>query len=102
MWSKCMRMVRIRMSIKEFHQLPRHAAYKYEYLDGEAWLSPRPKTYHALLDLRRQEPPVETGRVTTRHASAGDWDDLSALFSAAFCDRPPFLGLDDRKRRAAA
>ena len=52
MWSKCMRLVKIRMSIREFHQLPRHPAYKYEYIDGETWLTPRPKTYHALLDLR--------------------------------------------------
>ncbi|HBI42652.1 MAG TPA: hypothetical protein DDY78_07315 [Planctomycetales bacterium] len=102
MWSKCMRLVKIRMSIQEFHQLPRHAAYKYEYLDGEAWLSPRPKTYHALLDLHPPEESADAGRVMTRQISADDWDDLAGLFSAAFRDRPPFLGLDDKKRRAAA
>lgn len=102
MWSKCMRVVKIRMTIQEFHQLPRHAAYKYEYLDGEAWLSPRPKTYHALLDLRQVDLTHGAGAVTTRQASANDWADLDGLFSAAFRDRPPFLGLDDKKRRAAA
>jgi GNAT superfamily N-acetyltransferase len=102
MWSKCMRLVKIRMSIQEFHHLPRHAAYKYEYLDGEAWLSPRPKTYHALLDLHTVEESAGAGRVTTRQVSAADWDDLADLFSASFRDRPPFLGLDDKKRRAAA
>jgi GNAT superfamily N-acetyltransferase len=90
------------MSIQEFHQLPRHAAYKYEYLDGEAWLSPRPRTYHALLELRPPEESADGGRVMTRQISADDWDDLTELFSAAFRDRPPFLGLDDKKRRAAA
>ncbi len=100
MWCKFMRLVKIRMTIQEFHQLPRHAAYKYEYLDGEAWLSPRPKTYHALLDLH--PPPVEAGRVTTRPVTADDWNDMAGLFSAAFRDRPPFLGLDDKKRREAA
>ena len=70
MWSRCMRLVKIRMSIQAFHQLPRHAAYKYEYLDGEAWLSPRPKTYHALLDLCLPAPSVESDRVTTRPVCA--------------------------------
>ena len=102
MWSKCMRLVKIRMSIREFHQLPRHPAYKYEYIDGETWLTPRPKTYHALLDLRTAEAPPDAEGVTARPLQADDWDVLADLFSAAFCDRPPFLGLDGRKRRAAA
>ena len=102
MWSKCMRLVKIRMSFQEFHQLPRHPAYKYEYIDGETWLTPRPKTYHALLDLRTTEGATGAERVTTRPLEMGDWDVLTDLFSAAFCDRPPFLGLDNRRRRAAA
>ena len=102
MWSKCMRLVKIRMSIQEFHQLPRHPAYKYEYIDGETWLTPRPRTYHALLDLRTEEPPPAADNVTTRPLADSDWRALPNLFSAAFRDRPPFLGLDDRKRRTAA
>lgn len=102
MWSKCMRLVKIRMSFREFHQLPRHPAYKYEYIDGETWLTPRPKTYHALLDLRTLPQTPDADGVTTRPLDASDWKALTDLFSAAFCDRPPFLGLGDRKRRAAA
>ena len=98
MWSKCMRLVKIRMSIREFHQLPRHPAYKYEYIDGETWLTPRPKTYHALLDLRTTPETPDADGVTTRPLEASDWNTLTDLFSAAFCDRPPFLGLGDRKR----
>ncbi len=102
MWSKCMRLVKIRMSIREFHQLPRHPAYKYEYIDGQTWLTPRPKTYHALLDLRAADGAADGEGVTTRPLEADDWRALTDLFSAAFRDRPPFLGLSDRKRRAAA
>ena len=102
MWAKCMRLVRIPMSIQEFHQLPRHAAYKYEYLDGQAWLSPRPKTYHALLDLHPPTDDAEANGATTRPVTPDDWDDLAKLFSAAFRDRPPFLGLNDKQRLAAA
>ena len=100
MWSRCMRLVKLRMTLREFRQLPRHPAYKYEYIDGEAWLSPRPRTYHALLDLR--PPPEGDDRVTTRPVADKDWTDLVRLFSAAFKDHPPFLGLDDRKHRSAA
>ena len=32
---------------EQFHELPRNAAYKYEYFEHRAWLSPRPKFYHA-------------------------------------------------------
>ncbi len=101
MWSRCMRRVKLRMTMREFRQLPRHPAYKYEYIDGEAWLTPRPRTYHALLELR---PPAESADdgVTTRPVTDEDWTDLVRLFSAAFSDQPPFLGLDDRKRRSAA
>ena len=67
MWSKCMRLVKIRMSIREFHQLPRHPAYKYEYIDGETWLTPRPKTYHALLDLHAAD---DAGRRRRRDDAA--------------------------------
>ncbi len=102
MWSKCMRLVKIRMSIREFHQLPRHPAYKYEYIDGQTWLTPRPKTYHALLDLRAADDAADADGVTTRPLEPDDWRTLTDLFSAAFRDRPPFLGLGDRKRRAAA
>ena len=102
MWSKCMRQVKIRMTRQEFHRLPRHAAYRYEYVDGEAWLSPRPRTCHALLELRPPDEPAVDEGVTVRPATAEDWDDLGRVFAAAFRDRPPFLGLDDRRRRAAA
>src|SRR5947209_2280484 len=97
-----MRLVKIRITRREFHQLPRHPAYKYEYIDGQTWLTPRPRTYHARLDLQAPPNPTAEDGVTTRPAMAADWDDLGKLFSAAFRDRPPFLGLDDRKRRSAA
>jgi GNAT superfamily N-acetyltransferase len=101
-WFKCMHPVKICMTMQEFHQLPRHPAYKYEYIDGQTWLTPRPRTYHALLDLRPSEANTEGGDITTRPITETDWVDLTRLFSAAFRDRPPFLGLSDRKRRAAA
>ena len=37
--------IKLPMSWRQFHQLPRNPAYKYEYLEEAAWLSPRPKFY---------------------------------------------------------
>jgi len=90
------------MTRRQFHRLPRHPAYRYEYADGMAQLTPRPRTCHVLLELRPPDPPPAESAVTTRPATAEDWGDLGALFSAAFRDRPPFLGLGGRRRRAAA
>jgi GNAT superfamily N-acetyltransferase len=95
-----MRLVKLRMTPREFRQLPRHPAYKYEYIDGRAWLTPRPRTYHAVLELR--PPEASDDGVNMRPIADADWTDLVRLFSFAFHNQPPFLGLSDRKRRSAA
>jgi GNAT superfamily N-acetyltransferase len=93
------------LSFQQFHQLPRNAAYKYEYFGGAAWLSPRPRYYHALLEL---EPlagqPLEGGSRTAmlRPVRATDWEELTPLFAAAFRVQQPFSGLEDEPRRQAA
>jgi GNAT superfamily N-acetyltransferase len=99
MCDQWMPFLQLPLTIEQFHQLPRHAAYKYEYLSGQAWLTPRPKHYHALLDLRPIETDVE---VPLRPLQADDWDDLASLFGAAFYGIQPFGSLDDDPRRQAA
>jgi GNAT superfamily N-acetyltransferase len=90
------------LTLEQFHQLPRNAAYKYEFLGGQVYLSPRPKHYHALLDLQpgAVDPGVEG--VTLRHLEAADWEKLVPLFSSAFARIQPFGSLDDETRRQAA
>src|SRR5580693_1815698 len=46
-----MPVLELSLTLTQFRQLPHNPAYKYEYLDGKARLSPRPKHYHAQLDL---------------------------------------------------
>jgi hypothetical protein len=93
------------LTIEQFHQLPRHPAYKYEYIDGMAWLSPRPKFYHALLDLapltERSQEEASASR-ELRPLRASDWVQLVPVFAAAFRGLEPFGGLEDDKRREAA
>ncbi|HZV07830.1 MAG TPA: hypothetical protein VE999_22285 [Gemmataceae bacterium] len=93
------------ISFEQFLQLPRNAAYKYEYFHERAWLNPRPRYYHALLDL---EPwaarPLEGAnrKAKLRTVRPADWEGLASLFSAAFDRQQPFCGLDDDRALVAA
>jgi hypothetical protein len=42
--------IELPLTFAQFLALPQNPAYKYEYFDGHAWLTPRPKSHHALLD----------------------------------------------------
>lgn len=86
---------------EQFRLLPRHSAYRFEYLDGQAHLSPRPRHYHALLDLTAVALEAER-RLRVRPAVPADTPELERVFAAAFDRVQPFGGLEDDKRREAA
>ena len=99
------RAMRLQLTHDEFRRLPRNAAYKYELIGGEAWISPRPRWHHALLDLHSFPPPPEIDPyqgIELRPLRPADWDELRALFAAAFRQVQPFGSLDDEDRRDAA
>jgi GNAT superfamily N-acetyltransferase len=105
MCDEWMRPLKLRMSFDEFLALPRNNAYKYEYFDGHAHLSPRPKFYHAVLDLDAfaAAPPGEPDPdVRLRSLRAEDWEAMVPLFAAAFERQPPFAGLGHQEREEAA
>ena len=88
------------ITFEQFHQLPRNAAYKYEYFESVAWLNPRPRYYHALLDLPplAGQPLESVSRTATlRSVQATDWEELAPLFAAAFDRQQPFCSLDDER-----
>ena len=92
------------ITFEQFHQLPRNAAYKYEYFDKRAWLNPRPRYYHALLDLEPlTDHPLEgvSRKTALRPVRPTDWEELAPLFAAAFDRQQPFCGLE-RQQRAEA
>jgi len=102
MCDEWMSVVTLPLSLEQFHQLPRNPAYKYEYLEGEAYLTPRPRFYHALLDLTQlAEAPTPRG-VSLRPMGDADKDDLERIFAAAFDRQPPFSGLESERRKEAA
>jgi GNAT superfamily N-acetyltransferase len=105
MSSEFFRTIRLTLPREEFHRLPRNAAYKYELLSGEVWLSPRPRWYHALLDLDTFCPPPDLDaqeNITLRSLNPDEWARLPRLFAAAFRLVQPFGSLDDDERLQAA
>lgn len=105
MCDEWMPVVRIRMKIAQFHQLPRHPAYKYEYFSGEAVLSPRAKFYHAWLDVAvyKSDPDlVPTEKPRLRQVRDEDFPLLEELFRGAFARLQPFASLDNETFKEAA
>jgi GNAT superfamily N-acetyltransferase len=100
------RSLRLKLTLDEFHRLPRNSAFKYEYIGGEAWLTPRPKTFNGLLDLNPVDASlthqIDGEEFRFRPLTAGDWDELPAVFAAAFQRVQPFISLDDNERLEAS
>jgi GNAT superfamily N-acetyltransferase len=93
-----MPVLRLPLTRELFRQLPRNAAYRYEYLDNEACLSPRPKHYHAVLDLE----PLEEGAASLRPVAPSDFEELAALFADVFAHHQPFGSLTSEQLQATA
>jgi hypothetical protein len=100
--------IKLPLSSRQFHRLPRNPAYKYEYWDNTARLSPRPKFYSARLALRPSPdgPPREVdvghGVIRFRPLEDRDWPRLSQPFAGSFHRVQPFESLSDRRRVEAA
>ena len=93
--------IELPISIEQFHQLPRNTAYKYEFLGGRAFLTPRPRHYHAILDLA----PItaqSVDKVTLEPVPAERLNELSGPFSWSFRDIQPYGSLDEDERKGAA
>jgi ribosomal protein S18 acetylase RimI-like enzyme len=95
--------IKLSLTHEQFRQLPRNSAYKYEYLQDTAYLTPRPKFFHAVLDLAPPAPKEQAPEdIRLRPFSPEDWPELEAVFAAAFDRLQPFGSLDDATRQRAA
>ncbi|MDR3635351.1 MAG: hypothetical protein P4L84_16220 [Isosphaeraceae bacterium] len=99
-------MIKLPLTFDQFRRLPRNASYKYEYGDGETWISPRPKQYHAMLELgpavELTPLRVDSEPVRVRALQDADWDQLPRLFASAFSRVQPFASLDETDALKAA
>ena len=98
--------IKLPLTVEQFHQLPRNPAYKYEYIDGQAWFSPRPHSYYAILDLQIFARPAagiaSREKLVIRPLQEADWPQLPKLLAAAFHRVQPFASLTDDDRLKAA
>lgn len=102
--------LKLPLTLEQFQQLPRNAAYRYEYFGAAAHISPRAKVYHAELDLASFAPGSSGAAsggaapegVALRRLHRSDVSALVPVFAAAFDGFQPFGSLDDETRRRAA
>lgn len=98
--------IKLPLTFEQFRKLPRNASYKYEFIDGETWISPRPKQYHAMLALQgtdaRTRLELDDEPVRLRTLAEADWEELPALFVSAFRRVQPFASLDEATALKAA
>lgn len=93
-----MRPLRLPLSHADFLELPRNPAYRYQYADGVASITPMPRYYHCRLDLTRG--PASDGQTRNweglvRPLAEGDWAKLPRLFAESFHEVEPFAGLNE-------
>jgi hypothetical protein len=99
--------IKFKIGWKEFHQLPKNPAYKWEYFESAAHLTARPKSYHCVLELRPSRPPRSVmvhhhEKFSIRRLRENDWDALPRYFAAAFSRIVPFCGMEGDEALAAA
>jgi GNAT superfamily N-acetyltransferase len=88
---------------EDYQTLPRNPAYKYEYINGNLLLSPRPCHFHAELDLHAyQAEPVNLDGIHLRPMRPADRLALQKIFAWAFEHTQPFGSLNEERRLEAA
>ncbi|HEY6156895.1 MAG TPA: GNAT family N-acetyltransferase [Gemmatimonadales bacterium] len=100
-----LRSLELPIAFSEFERLPRHPAYKYEYFDGRAVLTPRPRYARALLDLTAFSPPATAASLAGAHLrpmEPADWNRLPELLAAAFHNVAPLVTLEPTVRLTVA
>ena len=86
------------MTIDAFDRLPRHPAFRYEYAQGSAAITYRPRFYHAQLDLLSCKFEPTTANVQVRSVVETDWDQLSGPFDRAFCRSAFYMSVPEEAR----
>jgi hypothetical protein len=93
MCDEWMRGLQLVMTLDQFHTLPRNSAFRYEYLGGTAYITPRARHYHAMLDLSPRPEKFVSG-ISLRSVTNDDWAVLVRVFASAFARVEPFAALD--------
>ena len=95
------RRIEFPLSIDEFHQLPRNAAYKYEYFDDKAVLTPRPKYFLCTLDLATANVEADSDCEVVP-VSLAEAATLESLFVMGLRNTQPFASLTPEQATCSA
>jgi GNAT superfamily N-acetyltransferase len=88
---------------EQFERLPRHPAYKYDWIDGVAYIAPWPRYYHAQLALKHFHAEAEDrADMELRPVRAEDLPALVPIFLGAFAWLQPYGSLSDEQGKLAA
>ena len=95
------RRIEFPLTIDEFHQLPRNAAYKYEYFDAKAVLTPRPKYFLCSLDLTTANVEADSDCEVVPVPLA-EAPTLEPLFVTGLQNTQPFASLTQEQATCSA
>ncbi|MCA8996345.1 MAG: hypothetical protein KDA80_05165 [Planctomycetaceae bacterium] len=95
MMEKWFRTVRCEVPWEVYQSLPRHPAYRFEYVQGELRITGRPRFLSCRLGLEDlAESVTERDGYEVHTLSEHNRDELSTLFARAFANTAPFAALD--------
>ena len=106
MRTEWMRMTEMMMGIEDWRRLPRNAAYKYEYVEGKAQITPEPVCFDVVLKFKRFRSDVARGQwrsdLRVRRMVDRDSEALPGLMARAFVGVSPFATLSGEELEAVA
>lgn len=85
--------MRFSASLDTVLRLPRHPDWKYELIDGEAWLTPRPRPLTFVRPTDRPVPAVRPPRIQVAPFAPGDEAAVTALLGACWIEEDPYRSL---------
>ncbi len=89
-------MLRFPLSLDLLHRLPRHPDWKYELIEGEAWLSSRPRPLHLCRPTSLEVPAVTLSGVEVRTVDARrDRSEIAKLLMDVWVQEDPYRSLED-------
>jgi len=89
-------MLRFSVSSDVWWRLPRHPDWKYELIEGEAWLSSRPRPLHLCRPTSLEVPAVTPSGVEVRTIDAGrDRSEIAKLLMDVWVEEDPYRSLED-------
>jgi GNAT superfamily N-acetyltransferase len=89
-------MVRFPLSLDLLHRLPRHPDWKYELIEGEAWLSSRPRPLHLWRPTSLEVPAVTLSGVEVRAVDARrDRSEIAKLLMDVWVEEDPYRSIED-------